>query len=97
MILKITIDYIIEKRVFIIESITEKKVNQISKILNLTDEEKCELYDKLTKIDNYVMEILNKQYFRKRMISIEYLIKKLLEEIGCEKYKLISLKVVLKL
>ena len=45
------------------------------------------------KIDNYVMEILNKQYFRKRMISIEYLTKKLLEEMGCEKYKLISLKI----
>ena len=28
----------------------EKKVNQISKILNLTDEQKCELYDKLIKI-----------------------------------------------
>ena len=45
------------------------------------------------KIDNYVMEILNKQYFRKRMISIEYLIKKILEEMGCEKYKLIYLKI----
>ena len=67
----------------------EKKVNQISKILNLTDEQKCELYDKLMKIDNKIMEILNKQYFRKRMISIEYIIKKLLEEMGCENYKLI--------
>ena len=71
----------------------EKKVNQISKRINLTDEEKCELYDKLIKIDNYIMEILNNQYFRKRMISIEYLIKKLLEEMGCEKYKLIYLKI----
>ena len=71
----------------------EKKVNQISKRINLTDEQKCELYDKLLKIDNYTMEILNKKYFRKRMISIEYLIKKLLEEIGCEKYKLIYLKI----
>ena len=71
----------------------EKKVNQISKRINLTDECKCELYDKLMKIDNYAMEILNSQYFRKRMISIEYLIKKLLEEMGCEKYKLIELKI----
>ena len=71
----------------------EKKVNQISKRINLTDEQKCELYDKLIKIDNYTMEILNKQYFRKRMISIEYLMKKLLEEMGCEKYKLIYLKI----
>ena len=71
----------------------EKKVNQISKRINLTDEQKCELYDKRMKIDNYVMEILNKKYFRKRMISISYLIKKLLEEMGCEKYKLIYLKI----
>ena len=71
----------------------EKKVNQISKRINLTNEQKCELYDKLLKIDNYVMEILNKQYFRKRMININYLTKKLLEEMGCEKYKLIYLKI----
>ena len=55
--------------------------------------QKCELYDKLIKIDNNIMEILNKQYFRKRIISIFYLIKKLLEEMGCEKYKLIYLKI----
>ena len=71
----------------------EKKVNQISKRINLTDEQKCELYDKLMKIDNYAMEILNKKYFRKRMISIFYLIKNILEEMGCEKYKLICLKI----
>ena len=71
----------------------EKKVNQISKRINLTDDEKCELYDRLIKIDNYIMEILNKQYFRKRMININYLTKKLLEEMGCEKYKLIVLKI----
>ena len=71
----------------------EKKVSQISKLLNLNDEEKCELYEKLMKINNYINEILNKQYFRKRMISIEYLIKKILEEMGCEKYKLVNLKI----
>ena len=71
----------------------EKKVNQISKRINLTDEQKCELYDKLLKIDNNIMEILNNQYFRKRMININYLTKKLLEEMGCEKYKLIVLKI----
>ena len=69
------------------------EVNQISKKINLTDDEKCELYDRLIKIDNYIMEILNKQYFRKRMININYLTKKLLEEMGCEKYKLIDLKI----
>ena len=44
-------------------------------------------------IDNRVMEQLNKQYCRKRMINIFYLIKKLLEEMGCEKYKLVYLKI----
>ena len=44
-------------------------------------------------IDNNVMEILNKKYCRKRMISIFYLIKKLLEEMGCEKSKLVYLKI----
>ena len=71
----------------------EKKVNQISKLINLNDDEKCELYDRLVKIDKLIMEILNKQYFRKRMININYLSKKLLEEMGCEKYKLIDLKI----
>ena len=71
----------------------EKKVNQISKRINLNDEQKCELYDKLLRTDNYIMEILNKQYFRKRMININYLTKKILEEMGCVKYKLILLKI----
>ena len=71
----------------------EKKVNQISKLINLNDDEKCELYDRLIKIDKHIMEILNKQYFRKRMININYLSKKLLEEIGCDKYKLFVLKI----
>ena len=71
----------------------EKKVNKISKRINLTNEQKNELYSKLMEIDNHVMEILNKEYNRKRMISIEYLIKKLLAEMGCEKYKLVYLKI----
>ena len=71
----------------------EKKVNQVSKRINLSDDEKCELYNKLMKIDDHVMEILNKKYCRKRMITIFYLIKKLLEEMGCEKYKLVYLKI----
>ena len=45
------------------------------------------------KIDSNVMEILNNQYCRKRMISIFHLIKKLLAEMGCEKYKLVYLKI----
>ena len=71
----------------------DKKVNEISKRINLTDEEKCKLYDKLTKIDNHMTEILNKQYLRKRMINIIYLIKKILEKMNCEKYKLIIVKI----
>ena len=71
----------------------EKKVNQVSKRLNLSDEQRYELYNKLMTIDNHVMEILNKKYCRKRMISIFYLIKKLLEEMGCEKSKLVYLKI----
>ena len=71
----------------------EKKVNQVSKRLNLTDEQRYELYNKLMKIDNHIMEILNRKYCRKRMISIFYLIKKLLEEMGCEKSKLVYLKI----
>ena len=71
----------------------EKKVNQVSKRLQLTDEQKCDLYNKLMAIDNNVMEILNKQFRRKRMISIFYLIKKILEEMGNEKYQLLDINI----
>ena len=71
----------------------EKKVNQVSKMIKLTEDEKCDLYEKLMAIDDNVMEILNKQFCRKRMISIFYLIKKTLEEMGNEKYKLFYLNV----
>ena len=71
----------------------EKKVNQISKLINLNDEEKCEVYDKLLRIDNCIMSEINKQYFRKRLININYLTKQLLEEMGNEKGKLINLKI----
>ena len=70
----------------------EKKVDQISKRLHLTDDEKCQLYSKLMNIDKNVMEIQNKQFCRKRMINIFYLIKKILQEMGSEKYKLVYLK-----
>ena len=72
----------------------EKKVNHISKVINLNDDdEQCELYDRLIAIDNLIMKTINKQFFRKRLININYLNKKLLEEMGCEKYKLIELKI----
>ena len=65
----------------------EKKVDQISKRINLTNEQKNKLYSKLMEIDNHIMEILNKEYNRKRMISISFLIKKLLDEMGGESSK----------
>ena len=67
----------------------EKKIDQVSKRLHLTEDQKYVLYNKLMAIDNHVMEMLNKQFCRKRMISIFYLIKKFLEEMGCEKSKLV--------
>ena len=70
----------------------EKKVNQVCEILQLTEDQKYELYNKLMTIDNQVMEILNKQFRRKRMVSIFYLIKKFLEEMGNENHKLFYLK-----
>ena len=74
----------------------EKKVNKISKSINLTSKQKNKLLSKLIEIDNHLMEILNKEYNRKRMISIKYLIKKLLDEMGGESRKaskLIYLKI----
>ena len=71
----------------------EKKVNQVSRRIHLNEDQKYELYNKLMSIDNHFMEILNKKYCRKRMISIFYLIKKFLEEMGNEKYKLVYLKI----
>ena len=71
----------------------DKKVKNISKLINITDEQKSELYNKLLNIDNNIIETLNKKYFRKRMININYIIKKFLEEIGCENYKNIKVKI----
>ena len=71
----------------------EKKVNQISKKIKLDEEEKYNLYLKLLEIDNSVLEKLNKQFSRKRTINIVFLMKKMLEEIGNEKYKLVDLNI----
>ena len=71
----------------------DKKIKNISKLINLTDEQKIELYNRLLKIDNYNINIINKQYFRKRMININYVIKKFLEKMGCENYKNIKIKI----
>ena len=71
----------------------ERKIDQVSKRLHLTEDQKYCLYNKLMAIDNHVMEILNKQFCRKRMISNFYLIKKFLEEMVCEEYQLVYLKI----
>ena len=71
----------------------EKKVNNISKIIGLIDKEKCELYEKLLELDCNNMNVVNKKFSRKRMININYIIKKILEEMECEKYKDIKNKI----
>ena len=70
----------------------ENKVKDISKRLALTDDEQYCLYNKLMEIEEKTIDEINEHFNRKRMISVFYLIKKLLEEIGCEKYKQIGLK-----
>ena len=40
----------------------EKKIDQVSKRLHLTEDQKYCLYNKLMVVDNHVMEILNKQF-----------------------------------
>ena len=70
----------------------ENKVKDISKRLSLTDEEKYCLLNKLMEIDQETITKLNEYFNRKRLIRIFYLIKKLLKEMGCEKYKQIGLK-----
>ena len=74
----------------------DKKVKNISKLINLTDEEKCELYDKLLILDSNNMKVINKKYFRKRMININYLIKKFWRKWGVKNIKILKLKLVLK-
>ena len=62
----------------------EKKVAKISKIIGLNDEEKSELYERLLELDCSSIKIVNKKFSRKRMISINYIIKKVLGEMGCK-------------
>ena len=70
----------------------ENKVKDISKRLALTDDEQYCLYNKLMEIEEKTINEINEHFNRKRMISVFYLIKKLLKEMGCEKYKQIGLK-----
>ena len=71
----------------------EKKVNQISQRINLSEDEKYNLYLKLLEIDNSVMEELNKKFNRKRTISVIFLIKKILEEMKNPKHKLVEINI----
>ena len=71
----------------------EKKIDQVSKRLHLTEEQKYCLFNKLMAIDQHVMEILDKRFCRKRLISIFYLLNKFLEEMGNERYKLVYLEI----
>lgn len=71
----------------------QKNISKIFEIIKLTDTEKNQLYTELMKINDSVMEIQNKYFCRKRMINIFYLIKKILQEMGNEKYKLVNLKI----
>ena len=74
----------------------DKKVKNISKLIDLTDEEKCELYDKLLILDSNNMKVINKKYFRKRMININYVIKKFWRKWDVKNIKILKLKLVLK-
>ena len=71
----------------------EKKVKQVSQRLNLSEDEKYNLYLKLMEIDNRIMEELNKQFKRKRSINVIFLIKKILEEMNNHKYRLVELSI----
>ena len=70
----------------------ENKVKDISKRISLTDDEEYCLYNKLMEIDQETITKINEHFNRKRMINVFYLIKKLFEEMGCEKYHQIGLK-----
>ena len=71
----------------------EKKVNQVSQRLNLSEDEKYNLYSKLMEIDNKIMKKLNEQFNRKRSINIVFLIKKILEEMKNPKHSLVELNI----
>lgn len=66
----------------------EKKVNKVSKILGLNNEKKTELYERLLELDCSFLKIVNMKFSRKRMISINFIINKILNEMGCEKINL---------
>ena len=70
----------------------ENKVKDISKRLELTDDEQYCLYKKIMEIEEKNIDKINKHFNRKRMINIFYVVKKLLKEMDCQKYQQIGLK-----
>lgn len=63
----------------------EKKVDKISKKIGLSNDEKNTLYENLLDLNPKCIKIVNKQFGRKRMISINFIILKILEEMKCDK------------
>lgn len=70
----------------------ENTVKDIGKRLSLSDDEEYLLLTKLKDINEDIIREINFCFKRKRIISIFYIIKKLLEEIGCQKYQQLGLK-----
>ena len=68
-----------------------KRVDEISKKIQLDEEERYNLYNDLMEINDNIMERINKKLKRKRMINIVFLMKKILDEKGNEKHLLIKL------
>ena len=70
----------------------ENIVKDIGKRLSLSDDEEYLLMTKLKDINEDIINEINAKFKRKRMMSIRYIVKKLLEEMGCKKYQQIGLK-----
>ena len=71
----------------------EKKVNIIAKLIGLNDEVKSEIYSRLLELDSKAMAEVNKKYNRKRIISINFIILKILKKIDKSDYKKIKFKI----
>ena len=68
-----------------------KRVDEISRKIQLNEEEREDLFNDLMQINDNIMEKINKQLNRKRMISIVFLMKKILEKKGNKKHLLIEI------
>ena len=70
----------------------ENTVKDIGKRLSLSDDEEYLLLSKLKDIDEDIIREINFHFKRKRIISIYYIIKQILKEMGCQKYHQLGLK-----